>query len=320
MARAIETIDLTEVLHYEETIGGVVVTVKYLPLRKDSDGVLLIRDLVVEPEQIINKTKNSTYIDSAMDTYLNNAENGYLSRFDTKMQDCIIPTAIKLKPDGADEVTEIARQIFLLSETEVGGNNTLGEGENMLSAFETHRNTADADTARIACNTAGTACRWWLRSAASSTYLCCVAAGGYFSSNVSSYRNFARPAFKVRNGTMVSDQGEDTIYIFPDEAHLYRELEFVTYLGGSQNRPKKAKVQVDISNATESSIKISNNAKDTSPAWVECTNGSVAEMTNTAKETDNWELGVKIYAKSGGRAIVGEPVLMVETDGLEVAQ
>lgn len=123
-----------------------------------------------------------------------------------------------------------------------------------------------------------------------------------------------RPAFKVRNGTMVSDETEDTIYILPDPAHLYRELEFVAYLGEAENRPKKAKVQVEITNATESSIKISNNAKDANPVWVECANGGAAELANTVKETTNWELGVKIYAKSGGHATVGEPALIVEVE------
>ncbi len=49
--------------------------------------------------------------------------------------------------------------------------------------------------------------------------------------------------------------------------------------------------------------------------WVECENNGVAELANTTKTTDNWELGVKIYAKSGGRATVGEPALIVEVDG-----
>ena len=113
---------------------------------------------------------------------------------------------------------------------------------------------------------------------------------------------------------MVSDETEDTIYILPDPTHLYRELEFVAYLGEAENRPKKAKVQVEIANATESRIKISNNAKDTNPVWVACANGGVVELTNTVKETENWELGVKIYAKSGGRATVGEPALIVEVE------
>ena len=317
MPRAISTIDVnTTILHYEETINGEATTCAYWPLKKDTNGnVLVVRELVEEPGRGINTTNDSTYVDGGMDTHLNDAENGYLSRFDAAMRACIVPASIKIKPNGASEVTEISRQVFLLSETEVGGSTALGEGESILPALMAHADASNANTARIARNTAGTACYWWLRSAASAVQSRCVYDNGYVSSgNSSSAWLYARPAFWVSADTLVSDETEDTIYILPDSTHLYRELEFVAYLGEAENRPKKAKVQVEIANASESSIKISNNAKDANPVWVECANGGVAELTNTVKETDNWELGVKIYAKSGGRATVGEPALIVEVE------
>ncbi len=317
MPRAISAIDVnTTILHYDETINGVTTTCAYWPLKKDANGnVLVVRELVEEPGRGINTTNDSDYIDGGMDTHLNDAENGFLSRFDAKMRACIIPASIKIKPNGASEVTEISRQVFLLSETEVGGSATLGEGESILPALMAHADTTNANTARIARNTAGTACNWWLRSTASAEQSRCVYDYGSVGSNNSSNAGYyGRPAFWVSADTLVSDETEDTIYILPDPTHLYRELEFVVYLGETENRPKKAKVQVEITNATESSIKISNNAKDTNPVWVECTNGGVAELTNTVKETDNWALGVKIYAKSGGRATVGEPALIVEVE------
>lgn len=318
MARKISTIDIsTTALQYEETIDSVTSTFAYWPLAKDAVGnVLLLRELVAEPSRGINTTNDSTYADGGADTWLNNTESGYISRFDAAMQACIISYSIPIKPDGASEVTTIARQIFLLSETEVGGSNTLGEGKSYLSAFLAHAGTTNALAARIAYNSAGTACDWWLRSAAGATQSRRVIYNnGSVGSNGSSALYCLRPAFWVSADTLVSDETEDTIYILPDAAKTYRELEFVAQLGSSQNRPKKAKVMVDITNATESSIWISNNAKDDSPVWVTCENGGVVELPNTVKTTDNWELGVKIYAKSGGRATVGEPALIVEVDG-----
>ncbi len=318
MARKISTIDInTTVLHYEETIDSVKSTFAYWPLAKDAVGnVLLLRKPVAEPCRSINTTNDSTYTISGADTWMNDTESGYISRFDAAMQACIIPYSIPIKPDGASEVTTIARQIFLLSETEVGGSSTLGEGESYLPAFLAHAGTTNANTARIAYNSAGSACIWWLRSAASASQSRYVGNTGFVSSYGSSTTwVYLRPAFWVSADTLVSDETEDTIYILPDAAKTYRELEFVAQLGSSQSRPKKAKVLVDITNATESSIWISNNAKDDSPAWVTCENGGVAELPNTVKTTDNWELGVKIYAKSGGRATVGEPALIVEVDG-----
>ncbi len=305
-------------LHYEETIGSVKSTFAYWPLAKDTTGnVLLLRKLVAEPSRGINTTNDSTYTGSGADAWMNDTESGYISRFDAAMQACIIPYSIPIKPVGASEVTTIARQIFSLSNTEVdSGSSTLVEGENYLSALLAHAGATKANAARIAYNSADAACFWWLRTAGDASQSRGV--NGY--GNIASYNSstawiYLRPAFWVSADTLVSDETEDTIYILPDAAKTYRELEFVAQLGSSQNRPKKAKVMVDITNATESSIWISNNAKDDSPVWVTCENGGAVELPNTVKTTDNWELGVKIYAKSEGRATAGEPALIVEVDG-----
>ena len=316
MARAISTIDLTEELWCEETVDGATTTVKYLPLAKSDDGVLLLRDIPAVSKRM-NSTNSAVYIDCEADVWLNNSESGFLSRFSAAMQAHILTSSIKVKPYGVDEITEIARQIFLPSASEMGftGTDIAAEGDSTLSALQAHKNTTNANTARIAYNDAGSTVGWWLRSAGSAEKFRNVNSYGNLGSiNATTTRLCLRPAFWVAADTMVSDATEDTIYILPDSTKLYRELEFTTYIGSSTNRPKKAKVQAEITNATESTIQVSNNAKDASPVWVACENGGVAEFANTTKETDNWELGVKIYAKSGGRATVGEPTLIVEVD------
>lgn len=314
MPRAIETIDInTTVLHYEETINGVTETVAYIPVAKTATGVIVLRDVALGPNRI-NPTNDANYIGSERDTDLNNAQTGYLSRFDAKMQACIIQTTIKYKPPDSDEVTEIARQVFLPGASEMGFAGVADEGESFLPVLKAHRGTTNDNTARIGYNSAGTAVIYRLRSAASAAQVRCVNSYGGLGSGGASVGFCWRPAFGIANGTMVSDETEDTIYILPDSEKLYRELQFVAYVGTSTDRPKKARVEVDITNATESQIWVSNNAKDESPAWVACTNGVAVELPNTTKTTDNWELGVKIYAKSGGRAVCGEPVVMVEVD------
>lgn len=315
MPRAIETIDInTTVLHYEETVNGVTETVAYIPVAKTATGVIVLRDVAAGPNRI-NPTNDANYIDCELDASMNNAQTGYLSRFDAKMQACIIQTTIKYKPPDSDEVTEIARQVFLPSASEMGFTGVADEGESFLPVLKAHRDTTNDNTARIGYNSAGAAVSFWLRSAASAAQVRCVYAGGGLYSYDASYGFICwRPAFQIANGTMVSDETEDTIYILPDSEKLYRELRFVAYVGTSTDRPKKARVEVDITNATESQIWVSNNAKDESPVWVACTNGVAVELPNTTKTTDNWELGVKVYAKSGGRAVCGEPVVMVEVD------
>ena len=314
MPRAIETIDInTTVLHYEETVNGVTETVAYIPVAKTATGVIVLRDVAAGPNRI-NPTNDANYIDCELDASMNNAQTGYLSRFDAKMQACIIPTTIKYKPPDADEVTEIARQVFLPSASEMGFTGVADEGESFLPVLKAHRDTTNDNTARIGYNSAGTAVYYWLRSAASATQVRIVNTGGDLYGLNASGGFCWRPAFQIANGTMVSDETEDTIYILPDSEKLYRELQFVAYVGTSTDWPEKARVEVDITNATESQIWVSNNAKDESPVWVACTNGVAVELPNTTKTTDNWELGVKIYAKSGGRAVCGEPVVMVEVD------
>lgn len=314
MARAIEAIDLSEELWYEETVNGVTTTTKYWPIRKDSDGVLLLRAEVMTARRI-NPTNVAAYIDSEMDTWLNNADDGYLSYFDATMQACIVPTQIKVKPYDSTDIVEVARQVFLLSESEVNANGGV-EGDSILDALKTHRATESDGTARIAYNVAGISSGWWLRTAGSITDMRFVHVNGQIYNVGSASAVYApRPAFKVRNGTMVSDSGQDTIYILPDATHLYRDLEYAVVCGETDARPKRGKVEVEITNATESKICLSNNAGDASPTWVECQNGVAVDLPNMTKETDKWKLGVKIYAKSGGRATCGEPAIIVEVDG-----
>ena len=312
MARKIETISLDEVLCYDETVGGVTTTVRYLPLRKDADGVVLLRDEVLDGRRI-NATNDATYIGSEMDTWLNDAAAGYLSRFDAKMRAAIIPTTIKVKPPDADAVQEIARSVYLLSESEVGSG-TVAEGDSLLDALKAHKGVTDANKARIALNSAGSASGWWLRSAGSASQARCVGSNGVVYSSSASYSSCPRPAFKVANATMVSDGTEDTIYILPDAGRLYREMQFTAYCGQTDKRPKKARVQVGITNATTYDMYVSNNAKDANPTWVACAPDQVVVLGNTTKETDKWEIGVKVYAQSGGRATCSEPVVIVETE------
>lgn len=311
MARPISEIELTEVLHYEETIGGVTQTVVYWPVRKEADGVVLLRKNVLDEPRKMNATNGATYIDSLMDTWLNDETAGYLSYFDEKMRACIIPTTIKVKPADSDAVTEIARQAFLLAESNMVAAGGV-EGDSILSALKTHTGETSDNNARKAYNSTGIAALWWLRSAGSAEQFRYVGTGGGVSSSGAVSSLSARPAFKVANATMVSDAMEDTIYILPDASKLYRELSFVAYCGETTQRPKKAKVQLDIANATEYTVQISNNAKDETPVWVDCAVDQVVELSNAEKTTEMWELGVKIYAKSGGRAVCSEPVVIVE--------
>lgn len=313
MARPISEIELTEVLHYTETINGVAQTVAYWPIRKDADGVVLLRENVLDESSKMNATAEATYIDSLMDTWLNDETAGYLSYFDEKMRACIIPSSIKIKPYNSDVVTEIARQVYLLNKDEV----TTGgvEGESILPMLKVHSGQTGDSNARIAFNSTGNKAFWWLLSAYSAQQFWVVTNEGYTVAINATSTYAPRPVFKVANNTLVSDASADTIYILPDASKPYRELSFTAFLGGAAKRPKRAKVQVSFAGATAQTIQISNNAKDANPAWVPCGVDEVVELPNASKETALWELGVKISAQGEGRVTCEEPVAIVETRG-----
>ena len=312
MARPISEIDLNEVLHYEETINGVTQTVAYWPIRKDADGVVLLRQNVLDEQRKMNATAEATYIDSLMDVWLNDASGGYLSYFDEKMRACIIPSSIKIKPYNSDVVTEIARQVYLLNKDEV----TTGgvEGESILPMLKVHSGQTGNSNARIAVNSTGNKAFWWLLSAYSAQEFWIVTDEGYTVAINATSTHAPRPVFRVANNTLVSDKTSGTIYILPDASKPYRELSFTAFLGSTEKRPKRAKVRVSLAGATAQTIQISNNAKDANPAWVACNVDEVVELPNTEKTTDLWELGVKVSAQGEGRVTCGEPVAIVETE------
>ena len=312
MARPISEIELTEVLHYTETIDGKAQTVAYWPIRKDADGVVLLRQNVLDKPRKMNSTNDATYIDSLMNTWLNDAGAGYLSYFDEKMRACIIPSSIKIKPYNSDVVTEIARQVYLLGESEVTNGGL--EGESILPMLKVHTGETADTGARKAYNSEGSVLFWWLRTSVDAEQFRFVRANGDIGLTKAVNGCSVRPIFKVANSTMVSDKTADKVYIMPDPEQLYRELSFTAFLGGATNRPKRAKVQVSITGATAQTIEISNNAKDANPAWVTCGVDQVVELPNAEKTTELWELGVKISARGeGSRVTCGEPVAIVET-------
>ena len=310
MARPISEIALTEVLHYEETINGKTQTISYWPIRKDADGVVLLRKNVLDEPRKMNATNEATYIDSLMDTWLTDETSGYLSYFNEKMRACIIPSTIKIKPYNSDVVTEIARMAYLLSESEVTNGGV--EGDSILPMLKAHSGQTSDNDARKAYNLTGSASSWWLRSAVSAKQFRRVLSSGDVYSSDAILDVSVRPIFKVANNTLVSDSTADTIYILPDASKPYRELSFTAFLGGAAKRPKRAKVQVSVTGASAQTIQISNNAKDANPAWVTCEPDQVVELPNAAKTTDLWELGVKISAQGEGRVTCGEPVAIVE--------
>ena len=314
MSRTIAELTAGEKVYLDETVDGELSHVPYIYLGQDESGNCIILREVVAIQKRMHSSNVAVYDGCEADLWLEDEEAGYLSRFDAATRAALVSTQIKCNSITTGEIGVIARRCFLLSYTELGYATTPDEGVSYLAALQTATGKT-GNNARIAYNSSAAAVNWWLRSANSETQFRYVYTGGGASSyNASSTSSWRRPALSVAPATIVSDGTEDTIYLLPDSAKTYREVDAVVYVGSSDKRPKMARALVEAANCTDLQLWVSNNAKDDNPTWVSVANGGTAELSNTAKITDAWELGVKIYAKSGGRAEIGEPVVIAEME------
>ena len=315
MSRTISELTAGTKIYYDVTHGGETKPWEFIVLGPSEQGnsTLIMFALCVEQKRM-NPTNVAEYNECECDTYLDDAF--LTAHFDEKLIAALTPTQIKCYSIANSAVQTLAKKCFLASYTELDWSSEIDEGASYLPTLKTWSGKTNDSAARVAYNAAGVASNWWLRSAASESQFRGVGTGGYADSYDASYSGYwLRPVLSVANATIVSDQGEETIYILPDPNKLYREAEATVFLGSSVKRPKKARLLTDVTNATEQVFKVSNNAKDENPVWVTADSTGVVDLANTTKTTENWELGVHIYVKSGGKAVVQEPILLVETEG-----
>ena len=312
MSRTISELTPGQILHLNETVSDVLSIVPYIYLGRDESGNCLILRQYAAIAKRMHSSNVAVYDGCEADVWLEDEDAGYLSRFDAATRAALVSTQIKYNDPSLGDVATIARRCFLLSYTNLGYATTPDEGMSFLPVLMTVAGTTVASTARITYNEAQTAVNAWMRSAYSETQFRFVFTNGSpGSNNATNTGNWLRPALSVAPATIVSDETEDTIYLLPDPDKLYREVGATIYMGESIDRPAKAKLLIDLTNLTDVELCVSNNAKDTSPAWVAAQNGAVVSLTNAVKETENWQLGVKVYGRSGGKGTVGEPALIV---------
>ena len=312
MSRTIAELTPGQILHLNETVSDVLSIVPYIYLGQDESGnCLILRQYTAVPKRM-HSSNVAVYDGCEADVWLEDEDAGYLSRFDAATRAALVSTQIKYNDPSLGDVATIARRCFLLSYTNMGYATTPDEGMSFLSALMTAAGTTTANTARLHYNEAQTAVIAWMRSAISESQFRGVFTSGRAGGlNASNAGYWLRPALSVAPATIVSDETEDTIYLLPDPDKLYREVGATIYMGESADRPAKAKLIIDLTNLTDVELYVSNNAKDAAPVWVAAQNGAVVDLPNTAKETENWQLGVKVYGRSGGKGIIGEPALIV---------
>ncbi|MBR1763649.1 MAG: hypothetical protein IJ731_09865 [Eubacterium sp.] len=245
------------------------------------------------------------------DLWLENESTGFLSRFNAATRNALSSTSIKVKDENTGDITEIARKCFILSYTEYGyGGST--EGPSYLDVFKAWKGTTDGNTARIATNESGTTVSAWLRSPGSaSQFRICYYNGNANDYSATSANNWLRPALSFNPSTLVSDSTEETVYLLPDPDKPYREAGITKYMGSLEEVPSCLKVMLPYEDCLEGypEVDICVNYNDSEPEWVRVTIGETVDTSELTAE-NGVALGIRIYARSEGRAIIHEPIIV----------
>lgn len=314
MSRTISELTPGQTVYLDETVDGTLQHVPYYYLGLDESGNCIIRRQYAAIQKRLHSEDATVYDGCEADLWLEDETSGFLSRFDNATKMALVFTQIKCNSIATGEIGTIARRCFLLSYTEDGFATAPDEGPSYLSVLQTATGLT-GNNARIVYTETLAVVPIWTRSAVSELQFRVVNVSGYaVSSSVTNGNYWLCPALSVAPATIVSDTTEDTIYLLPDTEKTYREVRATLYLGESTKRPKRARLDIEVDNCTSLEMQISNNAKDVNPAWVDISNGGEAVLENTTKETENWEIGVRIAATSGGKGVVHEAVVILTTD------
>ena len=301
MSRTLNQLDLGTSVYLEE--NGT--PKEYVLLKKDVDGCILLRAQALVARRI-NPTNVSNYEGSEMDNWLINEETGYMSLFNTATKNAIISRSRPTFDFGDSECRWISRRAFLLTQGEMF--NSTASAVEPLTTLVPVLSIWNPTLGRICHNESDQAVSWWLSSPSSATSVCCVNYNGSsYGNGASNTSIWARPALNVASATIVSDEGADRIYLMP--AQSYREVSFSGKALEVAERPIKAVVEYEATNLYDVVVEVCNNYGDASPVWVPCTSGVEVDLTNTVKQTTDWQVGVRCYGKSQGYGYFEEPIV-----------
>ena len=309
MSRPITAMSPGQLVHLYETESDKLNIVPYIYLGVDASGKVRILRLNASTQRAMNSSNVAHYDGCTADVWLE-SDTGFLARFDEATRNALVSTSIKCMDENTQDIFEITRRCFLLSYTEYGfgGSN---EGASVLEALKIAKNTTNSATAKIATNDSGIAVHAWLRSPYSATQFRFCISNGYVNSNDATRASYClRPALALSPDTLVSDEGQETIYLLPDPEKAYHEAGITMLLGTRQEMPKKLKVDVTCQNAMEGypEISVCVNFNDPEPNWIRVESGEVISTKElTAK--NGVAFGVKIYARSEGKVKISEPIL-----------
>lgn len=304
MSRTIKQLDVGTSVYIEE--AGV--PKEYILLKKDVDGCILLRAKALEARRM-NPTNTAIYEGSEMDNWLTDETTGFMSLFNAQTQAAIVSRSRPTFDYGDTSCRYISRRAFLLTYGELflSTPTALEPLTAIVPALMLWRGTLNAEAARICYNEAGQAVGWWESSPYSATNFCYVSTIGASNDSNATRTIWARPALNVSSDTIVSDEGAEIIYLMPSKG--YREVAFSGKALEVAERPIKAVVEYEATNLYDVVVEVCNNYGDASPVWVPCTSGVEVDLTNTVKQTTDWQVGIRCYGKSQGYGYFEEPIV-----------
>lgn len=316
MSRTISQLTAGTPVWIYENISGTPEAVEYIYCGLDEYGKARLLRWFAAVQKRMNATNVASYNGCVADLWLEDTENGFLSRFDADTLNALENTTITYtdynqSADGTEQVLSIARRCFLSSYYEMLLSGNEG-GMNVLAALQTYTGSTGR-SARIARTSDGNSVYAWLRSADGSSRFWTVISNGATNSNNASISDFwLRPALSVAAATSVSDEGADAIFLLPDTHRTYWPIDFTASIGQTERRPKQGKIFIPHTVVGPVSVQVCNNYADANPTWLDTTSEGVVTF-GADKTADNWEVGVKIHADaSTAGQMVYEPAMILE--------
>lgn len=272
---------------------------EYILTRKDQNGCELLRKRCVSQRRM-HSSNVAVYEDCEADQWLTNSGTGFLSRFSATLRSNLVNRSISTFTYGDSECHYISRNCYLYSYGDLFMTtpSALYPTVNIVPALMANKNVLDANTARIARDSANTEnASYLLRSAKSATTFWLVFNNGTANNTVSATGGYwMRPVLNVSPDAIVSDEGESIIYLLPEEKP--RVVEYKGKIGIASAFPTYGCAKVDTSNLTNTVIKVTNNWGDGVPVWQTVQNDVQFQFANTEKQTENWELGIWFYGET----------------------
>lgn len=285
---------------------------EYFVIQKDENSVVLFRKELLTDTHRMNPTNTSNYNGCEMDTWLENATDGFKSRFSSAVQSTLVARSVPYYNINDSALSYISRDIYLLSAKEIFNTkyNGLEAGEYLGGLIQMKCGNLIGYYEGTA-----TAASWWSRSPYSAAqFVICIASGT--SSNSGASNSYGvRPALSVARSATITYDEVGGIYLLNPSEQSYGEIEATVKVGSSETKPKKARVIVETGSLYDVAIYVSINAKDAVPVWEICDSNGEVTFANTEKSTENWEIGVKLTAKSTVRngGYFREPTVIIET-------